>query len=64
VAEVDAIESETDTLGMELVRTLVDQEADVGVLPIVFWYHLIRSLGNVADEAENVGDRLRLLLAR
>jgi uncharacterized protein Yka (UPF0111/DUF47 family) len=42
----------------------VDQEADVGVLPIVFWYQLIRSLGNVADEAENVGDRLRLLLAR
>jgi hypothetical protein len=64
VAEVDAIESETDTLGMELVRTLVDQEADVGVLPIVFWYQLIRSLGNVANEAENVGDRLRLLLAR
>lgn len=63
-AEVDDIETETDTMGMELSRTLVDHEADMGVLSVVFWYQLIRSLGNVADEAENVGDRLRLLLAR
>jgi uncharacterized protein len=64
VDAVDRIETETDTLGMELVRTLVDQEAGMGALAIVFWYQLIRSLGDVADEAENVGDRLRLLLAR
>lgn len=62
--EIDAIESETDTMGMDLVRVLVDHEADMGVLSVVFWYQLIRSIGNIADEAENVGDRLRLLLAR
>lgn len=63
-AEVDAIETETDTMGMDLSRVLVDHEADMGPLSVVFWYQLIRSLGNIADEAENVGDRLRLLLAR
>jgi predicted phosphate transport protein (TIGR00153 family) len=62
--EIDEIESETDTMGMDLVRVLVDHEAEMGVLSVVFWYQLIRSIGNVADEAENVGDRLRLLLAR
>jgi len=62
--EIDGIESETDTMGMDLVRVLVDHEADMGVLSVVFWYQLIRSIGNIADEAENVGDRLRLLLAR
>jgi len=64
VVEIDAIESDTDRRGMELVRTLVDQEAELGAVAIMFWYHLIRSLGTIADEAENVGDRLRLLLAR
>lgn len=63
IQEVEAIETETDTLGMRLVQTLVDHEADMGVLSVVFWYELIRSLGRIADEAENAGDRLRLLLA-
>lgn len=62
--QVDAIETETDTLGMELVRTLFGMETEIGVLSVVLWYQLLRSLGEIADEAENVGDRLRLLLAR
>ncbi len=62
--QIDAIETETDLQGMELVRVLFDHENDLGSIAVVFWYDAIRTLGKVADEAENVGDRLRLLLAR
>jgi predicted phosphate transport protein (TIGR00153 family) len=63
VNEIDAIESETDSMGMRLVALLVESEAEMGVLSVVFWYRLIRSLGEVADNAEGAGDRLRMLLA-
>jgi thiamine-phosphate pyrophosphorylase len=62
--QIDGIETETDTMGMELVRKLIEHEKDTDVLSVVFWYRLLQSLGNIADEAENVGDRLRVLLAR
>jgi uncharacterized protein len=62
--QVDAIETEADRQGMGLVRVLFDHEAEIGPLSVVFWYEAVRTLGSVADEAENVGDRLRLLLAR
>ncbi len=64
VREVDAIKTETDTMGMELVRKLVDSEEELDPLSVVFWFQLLRTLGTIADEAENAGDRLRLLLAR
>ncbi len=62
--QIDEIETETDHQGMALVRVLFDHEEEIGPLSVVFWYDAIRTLGKVADEAENVGDRLRLLLAR
>lgn len=64
IDEVSVRESVTDAQGAELVDLLFDHEDDVGPLSVVFWYELIRMLGRVADEAENVGDRLRLLVAR
>jgi hypothetical protein len=30
----------------------------------MFWYQLIEWIGDLADYAEKVGDRLRLLIAR
>jgi uncharacterized protein Yka (UPF0111/DUF47 family) len=31
---------------------------------VIFWYQLIEWIGDLADYAEKVGDRLRLLIAR
>jgi uncharacterized protein Yka (UPF0111/DUF47 family) len=31
---------------------------------VMFWYRLIQWIGNLADNAEKVGDRLLLLIAR
>lgn len=64
VAELGAIETETDDLGMELTRTLFDHEDGLKPLSVVFWYELVQRIGDIADYAEDVGDRLRLLIAR
>ena len=64
VAELNRIEDETDEMGMALSRTLFSQEDDMKPVSVMFWYQLIQWIGDLADYAEKVGDRLRLLLAR
>lgn len=64
IDEVSRRESVTDTMGSDLVEVLFDHEGEMGALSVVFWYKAVQTLGQVADEAENVGDRLRLLIAR
>ena len=64
VAELNKIESETDEMGTEIVRRLFAQEDDMKPVSVVFWYELIQWIGDLADYAEKVGNRLRLLIAR
>ena len=64
VGELGAIETDTDDLGLELTRALFAAEDEMKPLSVVFWYELIQKIGDIADFAEDVGDRLRLLIAR
>ena len=64
IDELGRLESQTDAQGMELARILFGQHADLNAATFVMWHDLIRRIGDVADHAEDVGDRLRLLLAR
>jgi predicted phosphate transport protein (TIGR00153 family) len=64
VAELNRIEDETDEMGMALTRSLFAQEDSMKPVSVMFWYQLIQWVGDLADYAEKVGDRLRLLIAR
>ena len=64
VAELNRIEDETDEMGMALTRSLFAQEDSMNPVSVMFWYQLIQWVGDLADFAEKVGDRLRLLIAR
>jgi predicted phosphate transport protein (TIGR00153 family) len=64
VAELNKIETDTDEMGTELVRRLFAQEDKMKPVSVMFWYELIQWIGDLADYAEKVGNRLRLLLAR
>jgi len=64
VAELNKIETDTDEMGTELVRRLFAQEDEMKPVSVMFWYKLIQWIGNLADYAEKVGNRLRLMLAR
>jgi len=64
VDELNKIENETDEMGMELTHRLFAEEDRMKPVSVMFWYQLIQWIGDLADYAEKVGNRLRLLMAR
>lgn len=62
--ELNDIEDETDELGIELARALFEHEDEMKPVSVMMWYQLIEWIGDLADYAEKVGDRLRLLIAK
>lgn len=63
LAELDAIESETDHIQVELRAILFGLEDELRATDVMFTYRLIEWVGMVADYAQRVGSRLQLLLA-
>ena len=64
VTKLNDMEEETDQMGMALARTLFSKEDEMKPLCVIFWYQTIQWIGDLADYAEKVGDRMRLLIAR
>jgi len=62
--ELNDIEDETDELGMTLSRALFEHEDEMKPVSVMMWYQIIEWIGDLADYAEKVGDRLRLLIAK
>jgi len=62
--ELNDIEDETDELGIALARALFEHEDEMKPVSVMMWYQLIEWVGDLADYAEKVGDRLRLLIAK
>lgn len=56
------IESETDHLAEAATRQVFALESELGV-GTVYWWHLIGWVADLADAAERVGNRLRLIIA-
>jgi predicted phosphate transport protein (TIGR00153 family) len=55
-------ESEADAVAERAQRALFAIEDDLGV-STVFWYELINWVGAMADHAEKVGNRMRVMIA-
>ena len=64
IEELSSIESETDRLAIQAVKALFANEDKMSAVDVVFWHELIKWTSNLADNAEHVGNRLRLLVAR
>jgi predicted phosphate transport protein (TIGR00153 family) len=64
INELGSLEGETDLLGITLVRELFRLESELSPVTVMLWYQTINWIGDVADNAEKVGNRLRLLIAR
>jgi len=63
VNELNRIETETDALAEAAQRHLFSLEPELGV-STVFWYQIVNWVADLADYAERVGNRIRLLIAR
>lgn len=63
IAELNKIESDTDNMGMDMTRRLFAMEGQISDISLMLWSRLFRDIGSLADNAEKVGNRLRLLIA-
>jgi predicted phosphate transport protein (TIGR00153 family) len=64
IHELGTLEGETDRLGAALTREVFRLESELSPVTVLLWYQLIEWIGDMADNAEKVGNRLRLLIAR
>ncbi len=64
IEDLDAQESHTDQLEIQMRLALFKIEEDLPPVQVMFLYRVIEWIGDLADRAEKVGSRLQLLLAR
>lgn len=64
VEDLNRSEDVTDELGLDLTQSLFDHGENMNPVSVIMWYQTIQSIGDLADNAEDVGNRLRLLIAR
>jgi len=64
VKQLSQIETASDDAGLDLTGAFLEDEAEPLTVSKLLWLDVIRKLGNIADKAENVGDCMRLLIAR
>lgn len=62
INELSRVETETDLLEEQATRKVFEMESELG-LSTLFWWHMIEWIADIADYAERVGNRLRLLIA-
>ncbi len=61
--ELDDAEHESDVLQVKLRRALFDHEADLNPVSVIFLYRVIDQIGDIADDAQTVGNRMMYLIA-
>jgi uncharacterized protein len=64
IKELDKLEARTDKQAIALRAKLFKLEAKLPPVDVMFYYQVIGLLGSMADSAEQVGDRLQILIAR
>jgi len=62
--DLDKLERRTDKLAVSLRGKLFKMEAELPPVDVMFYYRVLTLLGAVADDAETVGDRLQILMAK
>ena len=61
---VDELEGVSDELAIHLRAGLFGLEKDLPPVDVMFLYQIITLIGTVADDAESVGHRLQILMAK
>jgi predicted phosphate transport protein (TIGR00153 family) len=62
--ELDKLERKTDKLSEALRAKIFKMEKDLDPVDVIFYYRALLLVGAVADDAETVGDRLQILMAK
>jgi len=60
---LNEMEDVSDERGMDIARALFKFEDQMNPVSVIFWHRLIEWIGDTADYAEAVGNRLRLMIS-
>lgn len=64
INQLDSIEDDTDHMQVQLRLDLRDQEDKFSPVDVMFLYKILEWIGVLADQAQRVGSRIELMLAR
>lgn len=64
ITELDLIEDDTDDMQINIRLALKKLEGELNPIDVMVTYRMIEWIGDLADNAERVGSRLELMLAR
>ena len=64
IQKIGEYEHQADKYQDQAAKLLFQKETELGALEIMMWSKVLKKLGDVANHAENVGDRMRLFLAK
>ncbi len=64
INQLDDVETKSDVIGRDLARKLFAMEDRMNPVDVMLWYQIFYTAGQVANYAERMGNRLRLLIAR
>jgi predicted phosphate transport protein (TIGR00153 family) len=64
IQEIHEIEHDTDEIQVDVRQALFDIEPTLNPIDAIFLYKVIQWTGDIADNAQQVGNRLQLLLAK
>jgi predicted phosphate transport protein (TIGR00153 family) len=64
INQLDAVETKSDVLGVRLSKELFAREDEMKAVDVMLWYKIFYTAGQVANYAERMGNRLRLLIAQ
>ena len=62
--QIDRIESDTDDLQIELRHALYKRENEMNTIDAIFIYNILDKIGDLANQAEQVGSKLAVSIAR
>ena len=60
IQKIGEYEHQADKYQDQAAKLLFQKETELGALEIMMWSKVLKKLGDVANHAENVGDRMRL----
>jgi predicted phosphate transport protein (TIGR00153 family) len=64
INQLDNVETKSDVIGRNLARKLFAMETEMTPVDVMLWYQIFCAVEQVANYAERMGNRLRLLIAR
>ena len=64
IDQLDDVETKSDVIGITLARRIFAMEDQMTPVDVMLWYRIFYMAGQVANNAERMGNRVRLLIAQ